>query len=369
MDRRNWFKIAGLSTGAIAINPLKALDFTNVYRHPLDNANELARLCYNENPYGPAPKVTKAITDAFDIYHTYPFVQIGEFEAEIAKKEGIPAECVVLGGGSRECLNATGLTFAEDGGNMIAPSPTYQAMMTYVKQFGMHVYDVPLKKDLSHDLESMERRITNRTNLIFVCNPNNPTGTITEHKKLKTFVENASNKAVVFVDEAYFDFIDIPNYTSLKSLVLEDRNVVVSKTFSKVYGLAGIRIGYIITRPDIAERIRPMLQASTNMLGVVAAQAALHDDEFYKESLNKNLEAKEYVYDMCNNMGLEYHKSYTNFVFFRTGKDIVSLNKEMRDNGVLVGRPFPPFMDWCRISTGKMEDMERFGAALKKVLA
>ncbi len=369
MDRRNWFKTASIAGGALALNPLIKLNFLNEFRHPLDDgSNGLARLCYNENPYGPSQIVRKGIIDAFDISHMYPFAYIEEFAQVLAKKHGVTREHIVLTAGSREGLNATALTFSDSGGNIVAPYPTYQSMMVYGEQLGMHVYNVPLDQNFQHDLDAMEKRVTSRTGFVFLCNPNNPTGNIIPADKLRSFCKSVAGRTISFVDEAYIDYVTDDSYSSMLDLVKEDLNVIVSRTFSKIYGLAGIRMGYLVARPDIAERIRKNLMAAPSIPGLQSATAAVGDDEFYKFSFNKNKEAKDIIYQTLDSLGLEYIKSSTNFVFFKSGMDITKLNTKMKEKGVLVGRPFPPFLDWCRISTGKTEDVEKFSDALKKVM-
>ena len=370
MDRRKWFRNAALAGGAIAFNPLSSLNAYGGYIHPLDDGSDkLARLCYNENPYGPSKLVRQGIIDSFDVSHMYPFQFIEDFAHKLAKHIGVSRGHIVLTAGSREGLNSTALTFSEEGGNIVAPFPTYQSLMTYSKQFGMHVYDVPVDKDFNHDLAGMEKRINNRTSLVFICNPNNPTGTIMTADQVRPFCKSISGRSMLFVDEAYIDYVTDENYSSMLDLVKEDYNVIVSRTFSKVYGLAGIRMGFMIARPDIASRIRRNLMAAPSITAIMAASTALDDGAFYTESLAKNTEAKQQIYKTLDELGLKYVKSHTNFIFFHTGIDIIKFNTKMKDKGVLVGRPFPPLMDWCRISTGKMEDVMKFSAAIKEVMA
>jgi histidinol-phosphate aminotransferase len=152
-------------------------------------------------------------------------------------------------------------------------------------------------------------------------------------------------------------------------LVKEGRNVIVSKTFSKVYGMAGLRVGYLIARPDIASRLRSGVMANTNILAIEAAKTAIQDDEFYKFSIAKNKEAKDYIYTTLDDLNLEYIRSHSNFVFFKSGRHIDELIQAMKNENILIGRPFPPMYDWARISTGTMSEMELFGKALKKVMA
>ena len=184
---------------------------------------------------------------------------------------------------------------------------------------------------------------------------------------MEDFCSSVSKKAIVFSDEAYYDFIETPDYPSMDALVRKGENVIVSKTFSKVYGLAGLRIGYLIAKPSIAAAIRKNVVAMSNVLAIAAADAALQDDAFYKFSLAKNKEAKDKIYTVLDYLKLPYVRSSTNFVFFHSKKDIRDLGPQMLAEGVRIGRPFPPFYDWCRISTGTLEEVDRFVDGMLKV--
>ena len=365
-DRRSWLKTVGLSGGFALMGGLKALALETPSK-PIAK-NSLIKLSSNENPFGPSKRVRKVITDSFDDACRYPFSMLRELVLQIAEKEGVTKDHVVITGGSTEGLKAVGLTYGLDGGELIAADPTFQSMLNYAETFGAYVHRVPVNDQMQHDLEAMARRVTSKTRLIFICNPNNPTGTLLNKEALKDFITSVDSKAMVFSDEAYYDFIMEPNYPSMVELVKEGRNVIVSKTFSKVFGLAGLRIGYLIARPDIATRLKAGVMANTNVLAIQAAKEALKDDEFYKFSLTKNTEAKNIIYDTLDHMGLEYVKSHTNFVFFKTGRHINHLIPEMEKENVIIGRPFPPFYKWARISTGRIEDVKHFGNALQRVL-
>ncbi|MEM1260024.1 MAG: histidinol-phosphate transaminase, partial [Bacteroidota bacterium] len=330
--------------------------------------NPIAKLNSNENPFGPSKRVRLAITKAFDKACRYPSIVFRPLLEQIAETEGVTADHIVITGGSTEGLKATGLTYGIDQGEIIAADPTFQAMLRYAEGFGAYVHRVPVDDTMGHDLKAMAQRINNKTRLIFVCNPNNPTGTLIEKNALRDFCSSISKKAVVFSDEAYYDFITEVDYPSMVALVKEGMNVIVSKTFSKVYGLAGMRIGYLVARPDIAARLRNNIMAMTNVLAIEAAKVALQDDDFYTFSILKNTEAKNAIYKTLDDLNLEYIKSHTNFVFFKTGRPISEMIVEMKKEQVIIGRPFPPFYEWCRISTGTMESMAMFDKALKKVL-
>ena len=367
IDRRNWLRTVGLGGSFALLGGVNTLTASkNKVNSPF--LAPVAKLNSNENPFGPSQKVRDAITNAFDHACRYPSIVFRPLLEQIAEKEGVSTDHIVITGGSTEGLKAVGLTFGLDQGELIAADPTFQAMLRYAEGFGAYVHRVPVDEKMGHDLEAMAQRVTNKTKLIFVCNPNNPTGTLLKKNTLRDFCSSMSKKTMVFSDEAYFDFIMEPEYPSMVELVKEGMNVIVSKTFSKVYGLAGVRIGYLVARPDIAARLRKNIMAMTNVLAIEAAKVALTDDEFYKFSLLKNQEAKTALYKTLDDLNLEYIKSHTNFVFFKTGRHISEMIPAMKKEGVIIGRPFPPFYDWCRISTGTEENMAMFDRALKKVL-
>ena len=369
MNRRDWIKRGGaLSAFALLNRQGIASDLTDKevqLFNPRPLSNPIA-LNYNENPFGPSTKMKEAMTRAFADGCRYPDRE--KLQKLIAAKEGVSVDHIVIAGGSTEGLKVTGLTYANNGGEIIAARPTFLAMMNYAKQWGANINWVPLDEKLTHDVDEMYRRISSNTKLIFLCNPNNPTSTILPKEKLVDFCTSAAQKTIVFSDEAYYDFIEEENYPSMVSLVKKGGNVIVSRTFSKVYGLAGLRIGYLIAKPEIAAKLRGNIVAYTNVLAIEAAKAAMEDKDFYNFSLNKVRQGKKLMYVAMDNLGLEYVKSNTNFIFFKTGMDINSFNEKMLEQGVRVGRPFPPFTEWCRISTGTIEEVELFNTALTKVL-
>ena len=202
--------------------------------------------------------------------------------------------------------------------------------------------------------------------MIFVCNPNNPTGTMLDSKVLENFCLNISKKTCVFVDEAYYDYSINDGYPTMTKLVKKGHNIIVSRTFSKVYGLAGLRIGYLISNEERINQLKKCTMAGTNILASHAAINAYDDNEFFNYSLNKNKEGLNFLYSLFDELDLEYKKSYTNFVFFKSGHHIDKVQDFMKKKNILIGRPFPPYYNWCRISTGKIEDLEKFSTALKE---
>lgn len=367
ISRRNWLKSVGLA-GSAAMLGFPSMTRAEVEAfHPRPTLNPV-KLNSNENPYGPSERVRKAITASFNDACRYPFGYINELLEMLAKKEGVTKEHIVVTGGSTEGLKVAGLIYGNNGGEIIAAQPTFLAMMNYSELWGGSTHWVPLDKSMMHDLEEMEKRISSKTSLVFLCNPNNPTSTLLPAEKVMDFCESVSEKVTVFSDEAYYDFIEEPDYPSMVELVKKEKNVIVSRTFSKVYGLAGMRIGYLVAKPSITKKIRERIVAFTNVPAIQAAKEALKDDDFYRFSLEKNKEAKRLIYQTLDDLDVPYMTSHTNFVFFKSGRDISTLQKQMLNEGVLIGRPFPPLKNWCRISTGTLEEVKIFNDALVKVL-
>ncbi|MDX2282966.1 MAG: histidinol-phosphate transaminase [Bacteroidia bacterium] len=363
LSRRQWLKTAGmagafsLTGGAFAQETAPA---AALQEGPI-------RLNSNENPFGPSPRVLKAIEEGFRHLCRYPYPYMRSLTEALARKHGVSPDHIVLTSGSGEGLKACGLAFGLHGGEIIAAQPTFLALMEYAQQFGAYVHYVPLDAERNHDLEAMERRMTGQTRLVFVCNPNNPTGTLLRPDRLRSFCRAAAARSVVLVDEAYHDYIGEADYPSMTELVLQGLNVVVSRTFSKVYGMAGLRMGYLMARPDLAQRLRSHAMATPSVPALLAATAALEDTEFYRMSLSKNAESQEMMYRTLDGLRYPYLRSHANFVFFDSGRDVQEMIGAMQARGILIGRPFPPMHTWCRVSTGRIADTEAFCKALREL--
>ena len=247
--------------------------------------------------------------------------------------------------------------------------------MSYAEAFCGKINWDTVDSNKGYDLDEIEKRINDKTKMVFIANPNNPTGTLLEKSSLSKFCERVSEKTLVFCDEAYYDYINEPGYPSMDYLVRQEKDIIISRTFSKVYGMAGLRIGYLVLKPELADKLfgeyspygRNKIMAQTNVLAVAAAIEALKDKDFYAFSLKKANEEKDKIYKLLDYLDLKYVESSTNFVFFESKKHIDILSKEMLDKGVIVGRPFPPFYDWCRISTGTSQEVDRFVSAMLDV--
>ncbi len=372
-SRREWFK-SSIGLGGLMMTPsiLTAEEIKKYNPRPL---SEVVKLSSNENPYGPSERVRNAIIDSFEDACRYPYEYILELQKILAKKHNVSPESIVITGGSNEALRITGLAVADQGGEIVAGKPTYLALMSYAEAFGGKINWVPVDSNKGYDLSSIEKNINAKTKMVFLANPNNPTGTLLEKSSLSKFCEKVTDKTLVFCDEAYYDYINEKDYPSMDYLVREGKDIIISRTFSKVFGMAGLRIGYLVLKPELADNLfgeyspygRKKIMAQTNVLAVAAAIEALKDKDFYAFSLKKANEEKDKIYKLLDYIGLNYVESSTNFVFFESKKHIDVLSKEMLDNGVIVGRPFPPFYDWCRVSTGTSQEVDKFVSAMLSV--
>lgn len=370
MNRRNWIQsLSAMGAGAMLLDPRELLAITPDYRTYHANNGDMAQLSFNENPYSPSPKMKESISKLDPDLCRYPFAHINALEKKIAEKEGLSPENIVVCSGSREGLNAVGLKYGLQGGEVLSCIPTYLALLNYSEQFGSKIRALPLNQEMEFDLKSMEKNINADTKLIFVCNPNNPTGTKLDDSVLESFCLRASEKSTVFVDEVYKDYVEDGEFRSMKHLVDKTNKLIISRTFSKVYGLAGIRVGYLIVPASMSRSFREILMSGTNVLACMLASTALEDESFYQYSLAKNRQAKQIMYSCFEELGLRYIRSHANFVFFNSGRDIQELRKSYADRGVDVGRPFPPYNDWCRVSTGRIEDVELFARVTRDLFS
>ena len=372
-SRRDWFK-SSIGIGGLMLTP-SILTAEEIKKYNPRSKSSIVKLSSNENPYGPSERVLNAIKNSFNDACRYPYEFIQELQKTLAKKHDVPIESIVITGGSNEALRITGLAISTKGGNIVAGQPTYLALMNYAEAWGAEIKWVPVDSDKGYDLKKIRGSIDKETNMVFIANPNNPTGTLLNANSLADFCEDISKQTLVFCDEAYYDYINEKDYPSMDYLVRKGENVIISRTFSKVYGMAGLRIGYLVLKPELADDLfgkyspygRPNIMAQTNVLAVAAASEALRDSDFYKFSLKKANEEKDKIYKLLDYLNLKYVRSSTNFVFFESKKHIDKLSVEMLEKGVRVGRPFPPFYDWCRISTGTSEEVDRFIESMLEV--
>ena len=328
-----------------------------------------ARLFANENPFGPSDKAKKAILEALPTSYQYPFRSMGDLTAKIATFEKVNEENILLASGSSPLLMASALAYSKPGGNIITGDPSYEDLPSKAVRVGEKWVKVPLTADFTLDLDAMEKAIDDNTGLVYICNPNNPTATVLDTAKLKAFCERVSKKVTVFVDEAYIDYLDDPQGTTMIPLVNAGNNIIVARTFSKLYGFAGLRIGYVVTQPEIIKKISVYTEASMSISATTlqAAIASYQDREYLDAALKKTNVSKTYLYEVLKKEGYTYVPSSANFVLFPIKMEGKQFTDEMMKRGV--GVRFWKFnnKEWCRVSVGRMDEMEAFAAAFKEL--
>ena len=325
-----------------------------------------ARLASNENPLGMPESARRAVLDGMVDGNRYP--RFGPQLAEaLASRLKVPPASVVLGNGSTQVLQMLVQSVASAGGRIILPDPTFEHVEQYARPYGAEIVKVSLTRTHAHDLERMRAAAAgDRPALVFVCNPNNPTGTLTPSDEVEALIRALPAHVLVAVDEAYVDFVRDPGYRSMLPHIAQRPNVVVVRTFSKVYGLAGLRVGYGLAHPDTAARIRRFTQYSNlNHFALVAALAALEDRAFVQRSLHNNQEAQQLAERTLDELGLERLPSHANFIMHRIEGELPAYIERMRERGILVGRPFPPMTQYNRVSYGTPEEMARWADALR----
>jgi histidinol-phosphate aminotransferase len=332
------------------------------------SSGEALRMMWNENPYGPSAAARTAMTKAFDEANHYPDATFDEMRSIIAEQVGLTRDHILLGTGSTEILQVVALVGGATGGEVISADPTFQVLNSYAENLGGTVHRVPVDDALRLDLEAMGKKVNANTKLIYICNPNNPTGTIVPDTELRPFCGEMSRRALVVVDEAYHEYVEHPGYRSLVDLVRDGRNVIVTRTASKIHGLAGLRVGFGIAQPELVKQLQNQLTGTMNIMGLRAAIASYRDREFQSYCFNQNKQSKSIVYKTLRELNCRYVESETNFIFFETGIPIEKIQKDMEGQGIRVGRPFPPFLKWCRLSMTKPDEMQEFAVALKRIM-
>ncbi len=319
----------------------------------------IVHLVYNENPYGPSPRALEAAANAAKNGAYYPVRINGMLRAAIAEKNGLDVDHVVISSGSNEALQAAAVAWGRYG-RIVMPGLTYTDHVNYAKRQGVEFVTVPLKADLGIDLDRMAATVDNSTSIVYVCNPNNPTGRTLDGDTLRNFCREVSREAAVIVDEAYNELTDRSDYTSMLDLVREGENVIVMRTFSKIFGMAGMRVGYAMARPDLVGVIGDNLMAWQNGVGMAAALASYTDDEFIRYSRGKVIEGREMVNATFRKNGIEPVASQTNFVFADLGRDADAFRDRMLARNVRIRGGYDGYGTYTRVSMGRLEDLEIF---------
>lgn len=362
-----YFKSQAFAGSAEALN---MTDEERAFYYFAGQNNVRARLFANENPFGPSPKALKAMEEALTTSFRYPFDEREELVQKIAAYEGVPADHVLLGSGSTQLLMAAGVAFGRNSGEILSSNPTFDSLPRFASGVGAKLTKIDVDSNFRQDLNHMAQAVRSSTSLVYLVNPLNPTGTQLPGAALKDFCGSVHGKAPVFVDEAYIDYHPEGLKASMVSCVKEGMNVIICKTFSKVHGFAGVRVGYVLAKPELLGKLRAFSTGGFDLAlpAVKAALASVDDREFLKTSVDKNEASKQVLYTGLKKLSIDYIPSYTNFVMFPIEMPGSTFVSRLRDKGVLVRSWTFQNRDWCRVSIGLTEEMEIFNKALAEVV-
>lgn len=329
------------------------------------------RLSSNENPIGPGERALNAIRTAFDVANRYPYEPEKVVQAAIAHAHGIKEDHVLVGCGSGEILRIAVDACVTPSRPLVTGSPTFEEPAHRARTIQTGVVEVPVDRELRLDLERMADASTG-AGLVYVCNPNNPTGAVHAASVVSDFIArlgSVSPDTFILIDEAYHEYVEAPSYRTAVPAALDNPQVIVSRTFSKVYGMAGLRIGYAIAHPKTLEKLRAhKLGAAVNALASAAAVAALGDTDRVAAERARNRDVRRFTREAFTRLGYFVAPSDTNFIMIDAGRDVQPIIDGCAKAGVLIGRAFPPLTTWARVSIGTMDEMQRAIPIVSNVL-
>lgn len=332
----------------------------------------LIRLDSNENPNGPGARAFEAIKAMFGEANRYPDAQDDALVAAIAREHGISEDNVVLGCGSSEILRMCVEAYTNSAQHLVSAAPTFELPSSFARTLGRPVVTVPVDAKLRLDLAAMAGA-AGGAGLVFFCNPNNPTATVHGDAAVRDFVARVRRESpatVILIDEAYHEYVDDPSYRTAVPLVMSDPKVVVCRTFSKVFGMAGLRAGYAIAHRDTARKLQAWrLGSGISVLALAAATASIADHEHIALEQKRNRDAKAFTRAWFEKAGYEVGASEANFLMIDIRRDMRPVREACRKEGIAVGRPFPPLTTHLRISIGTMEEMQKATEVLRRALA
>lgn len=369
MDRRGFVTsgmaagLAGFTGAGGALGAL--LENTPGFGPGKTMANGDIRLSSNENPLGVSPAAREAIIEAIVDSNRYGGRR-QEVIQELAGYLGVKTENITLGFGSTEILQVATQAFQGPNTPLIAAVPTFEDVMDYQDTMPFEVKTVALTSDLQHDVQQMRELSMKRPSVVYFCNPNNPTGTITASADIDAWIAEAPETTTFLMDEAYLEYVTDDRYWDSLKWIEQKPNVVVIRTFSKIFGMAGLRLGYAVSHPSTAARLNEhTVQNSPNVLAGAAAIASLRDEGIVERSITVNEQAKAIVHTTLDELGLHYLPTNANFLMHQINGDLPTYRNRMADAGLLVGRNFPPMLDHNRLSFGLPNEMDRWASTIK----
>ena len=370
ISRRSFF-IGSAVAGVFTLASARTFSLDAASVNLFGPASGVAKLNANENPYGPSPKALKAMVEASAHGAYYVRRSAQRLREMIAERHGLSPDYVVLSSGSSGVLTYLALAASQQG-KILAPDLFWDTTsLMGVRNSSNGIVRLPKSASLNIDLKAMEGALDSDISMVHVTNPNNPTGMVLDSAELRAFCSRASEKCTVLVDEAYNELTADPAASTMIPLVKAGKNVAVARTFSKIYGLAGMRVGYMIAKPELLEKVKQygLGDYGLNQAGVAAAVASYNDTEFLEYSKAKIVEAREMVSEALKQNGLTALPSETNFMFVNLGaKNAESFRKAMADRNVLIRGIYRDYTHWSRVSMGKLEDVQQYVDALPAAL-
>jgi histidinol-phosphate aminotransferase len=366
-SRRDFSRVVGQSL-AFAVSA-RYVSAAQGGRHDQPAPEGAIHLNFNENPYGPSPKALEALATCGSVASRYPDGLYLKMRDALAQIHSVERDNIMLGCGSTEILCVADEAFLGPGKNLVVAEPTFEAVVEYVNAAHGDVVKIPLTADHRHDLERMAAACTSKTGIVYVCNPNNPTGTIVTRDELRAFVNRVPASALILVDEAYFHFADAAAYGTAVDLLAQHPNIVVVRTFSKVYGMAGMRLGYAVGRKETIRAMTPynLQPFNGNAAVLAAAHASFSDQEHVAECGKKMNDTRAWLGEQLAKDGRTFIPSQANFVMVDMGADVRGIVDQFRARKILVGRRFPSMPTFLRVSIGTQAEMEQFLAALREI--
>jgi histidinol-phosphate aminotransferase len=335
-----------------------------------DEYDGFAKLANNENPWGPSDAVMQAMTKAFKYANRYGYPD-GDLVEAIAEHHGVKTEQVLIAAGSGEILDVCCSALLRDGRQIVGSDPSYEILYQNATNLKAGTFRISLLDDYRQDIGSMIRvtkRHHRQVGFVYLCNPNNPTGRIVTRTEVRALLDGIPEDVPVLIDEAYHHFVEDTQYATSVPYVIEGRPVIVARTFSKIAGLAGMRLGYAIAPREVIQVLRPWSTGSVNACVRWGGVAALADREGEARIRRDTLRLRKQAVVELTRMGYECIPSETNFFMVNLGRPMQPMVEEFRKKGVLVGRPFPPLTQHLRVSIGKPDEMQRFMVAFREIL-
>ncbi|MDD8049369.1 MAG: histidinol-phosphate transaminase [Thomasclavelia sp.] len=331
---------------------------------PIPDGITVAKLNANENQFGPSKKVCEYMKNNLEDMYLYPLSKVTEARRAIAEYYGFNEDNISIAAGSSSLICGIADLFLNKGDEVLISSPSYVAYYLMPERYGAKLIEVD-NKNFASDIDELLNNINDKTKLVCIVNPNNPTGGIVSNEMIKKYMDNVPDDVITVIDEAYFEWIDDDSYESAMKYVKENKNVIVLKTFSKIYGLAGLRAGFAVSTKEIVEELHKIeFNYGINRLVAGAIPVALADKEYLEASRANNTTGRNYIYNEMKKMGIEVEMSYTSFLYFKTKKDPKEVLLDLNQKGVKIR----PFGDYLRVSIGRPEQNEQFIKALKEIL-